>query len=241
MQAGMDAAQGRAAVLIDADLQHPPELIPRMLQLWKAGYEIVNAVKADRGKESWIYRNLAQLFNRLLTSAIGQHDLQGASDYKLLDREVLNALRQCSERGRFLRGLVAWVGFEQISIEFDVAERPEGRTKWSLTSLAIYTLRNLLAFSSMPLRLVAVMGFLTVAAGVILAIQTLVVYLSGEAISGFTTTILLLVLFSGMILSSLGVIASYLALMFDEQKARPLYIVRKDNNRKQATLDHSQG
>ena len=227
MQAGLDAATGRAVVLIDADLQHPPELIPRMVQLWQQGYDVVNAVKANRGRESPLYRAFARLFNGLLARAVGRDSLQGASDFKLLDREVVEALLDCPERGRFLRGLVAWVGFRQVDVAFDVPARADGRSKWSLGALVTYTVKNLLAFSSLPLRLVALLGFVTVVAAVVMVVQTFAVYLSGAAVSGFTTVIVLLVVFSGVILASLGVIALYVAMIYEEQKGRPLYVIKR--------------
>ena len=227
MQAGLDVAAGRAVILIDADLQHPPELIPRMYRLWQDGYEVVNAVKADRGRESPFHRWYARLFNAMLSGALGRKDWRDESDFKLLDREVVESLRLCPERGRFFRGLVTWVGFRQISIEFDVSERAEGTSKWSLRSLLRYSVRNLMAFTSFPLKVVALVGFVTVAAGAIMAMQTLWMYFSGRAVDGFSTVIVLMVIFSGAILTSLGVIAMYIAMMYEEQKARPLYVLRK--------------
>jgi len=226
LAAGLEVARGRAVVILDADLQHPPGLIPEMLQRWDEGFEVVDAVKVERGRESWLYRAAARLFNRLMGSAIGG-DLRGASDFKLLDRQVVDTLLQCPERNRFFRGLVAWAGFRVAQVRFEVAERAAGRSKMGAFSLIAYSLRNLVAFSAVPLRLVSWVGFITVIAGAILALQTLYMYLSGRAVSGFTTVILLIYWLCGLILASVGVVGFYLSQLYEEQKARPLFVVRK--------------
>jgi dolichol-phosphate mannosyltransferase len=226
LQAGLDAASGSAVILIDADLQHPPEIISSMVKLWEQGYDVVNAVKATRGEESFLYRWFAKLFNQLLSGAVGR-DCRSASDYKLLDRMVVEALKNCPERGRFFRGLVAWIGFRDTTIEFHVTKRAGGTSKWKPFSLILYSIRNLMAFSSLPLKVVAMFGFVTAAGGLLLGLQTLVRYFSGTAISGFTTVIVLIILFSGAILTSLGIIAMYLGMIYEEQKMRPLYVVRR--------------
>lgn len=227
MGAGLEMASGASIIFIDADLQHPPELIPSMLERWRAGADVVNAVKRDRGDESFLYRALAGSFNRVMSSSIGS-DVSGASDYKLIDRQVAEALLSCPERNRFFRGLVAWVGFKVDNLLFDVQERNAGVTKWSATSLIKYSIRNVLAFSSMPLIGVAYAGFFVVFMGFMLLIQTLYNYFSGEALSGFTTVIVVQILLSGMMLFALGIIAIYVARMYDEQKSRPMYLIRRN-------------
>lgn len=227
MGAGLEMARGACIIFIDADLQHPPELIPSMLTRWREGADVVNAVKRDRGDESFLYRMLAGGFNRVMSSSIGS-DVSGASDYKLIDRQVAEALLSCPERNRFFRGLVAWVGFKVENLLFDVQERNAGVTKWSATSLIKYSLHNVLAFSSLPLIGVAYAGFFVVFMGFILLIQTLYNYFSGEALSGFTTVIVVQILLSGMMLFALGIIAIYIARMYDEQKSRPMYLIRRN-------------
>ena len=223
--AGVELARGRAVLFLDADLQHPPELIPALLARWDEGYEVVDAVKESRGPESWLRRRLGNLFHAVLGSTAG-YDLVGASDFKLLDRQVIEALRRCPERNRFFRGLVAWVGFRVARVPFRVAERAGGRSKWSPAALVGYTLRNLVAFSPAPLRLVAWVGFLTVLAGAVLSAQTIYNWLAGEALTGFTTVILLQYWLCGLILVSLGVLGFYVSHLYEEQKARPVFLVR---------------
>ncbi len=223
MLAGLSSCHGRAAVLIDADLQHPPEIIPEMIGKWRDGFAVVHGVKRSR-RDGWLYLQCASLFNRLMSSAVGR-DFQGASDFKLLDRKVIQAVLQCGETQRFFRGLVAWVGFRECAIEFDVQERKFGHSTWNTRSLIRYSIRNILVFSSLPLRMVAAAGFITVALGVLLGLYTLGVYFAGVALSGFSTVIVAIVFFSGMILVALGVIAAYLAMIYDELKRRPVFLV----------------
>lgn len=223
---GLELARGQAVILMDADLQHPTAVLAGLIQRWREGFDVVEAVKADRGEESLGYRLFAALFYGLLSRAVGR-DMHGASDFKLLDRQVVDAVLACPERNRFFRGLVAWVGFRVSQVQFEVQARAAGQSKWSLQGLVRYAMHNLVSFSSLPLKLVAVTGMLTVGAGVLLGVQTLFNWLTGRAVSGFTTVILLLLMLCGLILLSLGVVAVYLAYLYDEQKQRPVFLVRK--------------
>jgi dolichol-phosphate mannosyltransferase len=234
LAAGLDASRGAAAITIDADLQHPPDLIPEMLARWKEGFEVVEAVKTDRGKESRAYRAAAGFFYSLMGGVLGRN-VRGDSDYKLLDRSVVEVLRRLPERHRYYRGLVVWVGFNVAQLPMEIAARAAGETKWSLLGLCRYSLRNLVAFTSLPLRMIAWLGFLTVAGGLLFAVQTLWNWVTGKAIGGFTTTILLDILMSGVILVCLGVIAVYLAYVYEEIKGRPMYIVARPQDHTEAT------
>ena len=224
LDAGLVNAHGDCIIFIDADMQHPPLCIEQMLDKWLQGYDVVNGIKKQRGDVAFFHRGLAFVFNRIMTGATGEN-FQGASDFKLIDRCVAEALMQCSERVRFFRGLVAWVGFKTTSVEFDVVQRTAGNTKWSRSQLIKYSLTNIVSFSTFPLILVTWIGAITVFLGVILGVQTLYNYFSGIAFSGFTTVIMLLILLCGIILLSLGTISLYIAKIYDEQKARPLYII----------------
>lgn len=226
MAAGLASAAGKCMVFIDADLQHPPDLIPRMYSAWQQGSDVVNAVKLERSSEYFLYRWFANRFNGLMSAMIGQK-MAGASDFKLIDRQVAEVLLECPERNRFFRGLITWVGFQVKNVEFDVVERELGSSKWSLASLIRYSLSNIIAFSSLPLVAVAYVGFVTVALGLLLLIQALIRWVMGTAAVGFTTVIAVQVLLGGMILTALGVIAIYLARMYEEQKSRPLFIIKR--------------
>jgi polyisoprenyl-phosphate glycosyltransferase len=232
--AGIQVARGQAVVLMDADMQHPPELIPRMLELWEQGHDVVNAVKQARVRESLVYRTLAGTFNLLMGGA-SKSSFRGASDFKLIDRQVVEALLQLPERNRFFRGLIAWVGFRTAVVPFTVAARAAGKTKWSTQDLLAYSLRNLLAFSAFPLRVVTAAGFGTLIFAVLLAFWTVFRYVRGDALSGFTTVILLQLILDGLLLASVGVIALYLAEMFAEVKQRPTFIVRDERRPRSET------
>lgn len=236
LAAGLGAARGDAVVLMDADLQHPPDLIPEMVRRWDEGCEVVEAVRREGGPQGLPHRLLARAFYALLGRAVGR-DLQGATDFKLLDRQAVEALLACGERNRFFRGLVAWIGFTTGEVPFTPPVRHGGRSKWSFTDLLGYSVRSLLAFTSLPLRIVAAAGLVMVLLGALLAVQTLWNWTSGHAVSGFTTVILVELILGGLILTSLGVIAAYLALLYEEQKGRPLYLVRRPRAARPADRD----
>lgn len=229
LAAGLDVARGRAVVLLDADLQHPADLIPMMVAKWDEGFDVVDAFKATsahRGREPVPYRIAAAFFYRLMGAHAGER-LQGSSDYKLLDRQVVDALRQMPERHRFFRGIVAWVGFRVARVPLRVGPRTAGTSKWGAAALVRYAVRNLVSFTSTPLRLVAWIGLVTLLLDGLLGLQTFWNWWRGSAVTGFTTVILTVVGLGGLILLSLGVIAVYLAQMYDEVKGRPVYVVRR--------------
>ncbi|MCH2110369.1 MAG: glycosyltransferase family 2 protein, partial [Polyangiaceae bacterium] len=196
LAAGLDHVRGRAAILLDSDLQHPPSLIPTMIQAWQNGADVVSGVKKDRGQEGMAYRLLARAFNKMMAGASGQA-FHGASDFKVLDRQVVEALKACPERHRFFRGLVAWVGFRTVDIPFDVQERAAGETKWSTTALIRYSLRNLVSFSALPLRAIAFAGAALLLFSGAMGLWTIFRYLRGDSLAGFPTVILQQLIFGG--------------------------------------------
>jgi dolichol-phosphate mannosyltransferase len=225
MAAGLEAARGGAVVLMDGDLQHPPALLPTLIARWDEGWEVVGAVKERPSGEGPAYRLAAWAFNRLMGRAVGR-DFGQESDFKLLDRQVVDALLACPERNRFFRGLVAWVGFRVTHVPFTVQARPAGASSWSTAGLVRYAARNLLAFSSFPLVAIAWLGLAVSIASAALGVQTLYNWARGTAVTGFTTTILSVLGMGGVILICLGVVAAYLAVVYDELKRRPLYLAR---------------
>jgi glycosyltransferase involved in cell wall biosynthesis len=227
LAAGLTAARGRAVIVMDGDLQHPPALIPQLVSRWQSGADVVNAVKADRGKEGVFHRLFARAFYALIGGAIGQR-MESQSDFKLLDRQVVENILTFPEQHRFFRGLVAWVGFRVDEVPFQVQGRAAGRPSLTGLRLVGYAVRNLMAFSSLPLRAIAWFGFITTALAAILAVQTLYNWAAGRAISGFTTAILVTLIIGGVNLVCLGIVAVYLSVMYDELKRRPAFIVRKD-------------
>lgn len=226
LSAGLDAARGQAVILMDGDLQHPPALLPELIARWDAGFDVVNGVKADRGREGAVYKLLSEVFYRLLGGALGSR-MREQSDFKLLDRQVVDAVRSLPERRRFFRALVVWVGFRTASVPFKVAPRAAGSTSWSRLGLVRYAVRGLVSFSSLPLQVIAWLGFAVTGAAALLAVDTLRHWAIGIAVSGFTTTILAVLGMGGAILVSLGVIATYLAAIYDEIKQRPVFVARR--------------
>lgn len=222
--AGLREAKGDACVVTDCDLQFPPEVIPQMVQKWNDGYEVVEGKKATRGKEKAAHGLFARVFYKLIGRAVGM-DMQSSSDFKLLDRKVVDALNALTERDTFFRALSFWAGFRTATVEFDVAERANGQSKWSVRGLIRYAINNLTSFTTAPLRLVTFLGGFLLVCTLVLGVQTLVRFFMGEAMEGFTTVILLLLLIGGSIMVSLGIIGHYIARIYDEVKNRPRYIV----------------
>ena len=226
--AGLENSNSDAVIIIDADLQHPPELIPQMIKIWQEeGYDIIDGIKASRGKENIFYKLASLLFNFLMNK-LTSLNLKGSSDFKLLDKKVVKEILRCQEKTRFFRGLTEWIGFKHKKIFFNVNERKSGKTKWSLSKLIKYSINNIIAFSSMPLKLISVLGFFVIFIAIGLIIQTLYLKLTNKAVEGFTTVIISVSFFSGIILLSLGVIGEYLAKIYEEIKSRPNYIIKKN-------------
>ncbi len=224
--AGLQAAVGDACVVIDCDLQHPPALIHEMVAKWREGYEVVEGVKSSRGREGLFHKMCAGLFYRIMSRLI-KIDMRSTSDYKLIDRKVVNVLLSLTERNTFFRALTFWVGFKSVKLEYDVEERKFGSTKWSFMSLMKYAINNATSFSTLPLQIVTFLGVISIFGSVVLGIQTLVKYFMGNAQEGFPTVILLELLIGGFIMLSLGIIGHYLARIYEEVKGRPKYIVRE--------------
>jgi glycosyltransferase involved in cell wall biosynthesis len=222
--AGLDAAVGEAVFVMDGDLQHPPELMPEMLRLWAEGYDVVDAVKSDRGKESFAYRLVTRVFYGLLKLLTG-YDLGSASDFKLLDRKVVDAWTRLQEKELFFRGMIAWLGFRHATVSFVVAERANGHTRWSVFRLVHLAATAITAFSTSALQIISIIGGLFMLFAVLLAAQTLYRYLTGTAVSGFTTVILLQLIIGSLLMVSLGIIGGYMARIYSEVKARPRYFV----------------
>lgn len=228
--AGLQAATGDAVIVIDGDLQHPPELMASMLQLWENGLLVVHAVKAQRARETWLQKQLARAFYAVFKSMSGL-DLRGHSDYKLLDKKVVQILLGLPERQRFFRGLISWANFPSGQLPFEVADRPDGsHSKWNRIKLLRYAINNITSFSSLPLKLVTYVGATTFLFGLIIGVISLIQKIEGKAMDGFTTVNLLIIIIGGAILLSLGVIGHYLARLYDEVKGRPAFLIKQNLN-----------
>lgn len=223
--AGLETAVGDAVVVMDCDLQHPAELLPKMYALWQEGFEVVEGIKSSRGKEGLFHKLCAGAFYGVMSRLI-KMDMKATSDYKLLDRKVVNVLLTLPERNTFFRALSFWVGFKTTKIEYDVKERMYGTTKWSFRSLMKYAINNATSFSTFPLQIVTYLGVISILLSIVLGIQTLIKYFMGTAAEGFPTVILLILLIGGFIMLSLGIIGHYLARIYEEVKGRPKYIIR---------------
>lgn len=222
--AGLYEAKGDCIVVIDCDLQHPPEKIVDMYRLWEQGYEIVEGVKSSRGKESGLHRFAARSFYNIMSDALG-FDMSRASDFKLLDRKAVNVLLNMNEKNAFFRALSSWIGFKSTEVEYDVREREAGTSKWSTRALIKYAITNISSFTSAPLQVVTFLGVLVFALGLYAIIEALVRYFMGTAKEGFTTVIILQCLTSSAIMFGLGVIGFYISKIYEEVKGRPKFII----------------
>ena len=224
--AGLELASGDAVVVMDCDLQHPPEVILKMWELWQQGAEIVEGIKTSRGRESLGHRLSAGIFYKVMSRLI-KIDMSASSDFKLLDRKVVDVLLALPERNTFFRALSFWAGFRTESVQYEVQERRFGESKWSFWSLMKYAVSNATSFSTLPLQMVTVMGLVSILFSVVLAVQTLVRFLMGNSVEGFTTVILLLLIIGGFLMLSLGIIGHYIARIYEEVKGRPKYIISR--------------
>ena len=232
--AGLETATGDACVLMDCDLQHPPETIVEMYKIWKNNdIDVVEGRKADRGKEKKAYRGFSLLFYKMINKASGL-DMNAASDFKLLDRRAVDALMRMPERLTFFRAMSSWVGFKTEKVYFEVAEREVGESKWTTRGLIKFAINNITSFTSAPMQIVTVCGVITFIISLILGITTVVQKMLGESDAGFPTVIILQLLTSSIIMFSLGIIGFYISTIYEEIKQRPRYIIRdivRKNNR----------
>jgi glycosyltransferase involved in cell wall biosynthesis len=225
LSAGLELARGEAVIVMDGDLQHPPELIPEMVGTWReSGVDVVEAVKESRGPEPFVNKLGAAIFYALLSRLSG-YDLRGASDYKLMNRRVIDAWLNMKERNLFFRGMTVWLGFEHAQIPFSVQKRAGGATRWSIFRLIRLAITAVSGFSSLMLQIITVFGGLFFLLAVYIGADAIYSKAMGEAISGFTTIVLLQVIIGSLLMISLGIIGIYIGKIYDEVKARPRYIV----------------
>jgi len=230
--AGLGRAKGNCAVVIDCDLQHPPEVIPEMFSLWKEGYDVVEGIKSDRGDESKLHKLFVGTFYGVM-SKLMKINMNDTSDFKLLDRRVIDVLLGLKESNTFFRALSFWVGFKSTSVSYEVQERTAGESKWSFYSLLKYAVMNTTSFTTVPLQVVTFLGVLSIAVSVIMGLQTLIRYFMGASVEGFTTVILLVLIIGGFIMLSLGIIGHYIARIYEEVKGRPRYIIARETGKEE--------
>jgi len=224
ISAGLAAANGDCAVVIDCDLQHPPEKIVEMFRLWEKGYEIVEGIKNSRGVEKKMYGFAARTFYSVISSMVG-FDMSNASDFKLLDRKVIDILNKIPERKGFFRAISYWVGYNKTAVEFDVNERQDGESKWSAKGLVKYAVSNISAYSTAPMQIVTILGMIMLIITAIFGVWALIDKISGRALEGMTTVIIITIFIGSIIMISLGIIGYYIARIYEEIKGRPKYII----------------
>ena len=223
ISAGLAAVSGNCAVVIDCDLQHPPEKIIEMYHLWEQGYEIVEGIKKERGQEKKMHSIGAKFFYSVISHMAG-FDMANSSDFKLLDRKVIDVLNKMPERG-FFRAISYWVGYNKTIVEYDVGERVDGESKWSTHGLIKYALSNISSYSTAPMQTVTVLGVLMLIISVIFGVWALIDKITGRALEGMTTVIIIIIFIGSIIMISLGIIGYYIARIYEEIKGRPKYII----------------
>ncbi|MEN8241102.1 MAG: glycosyltransferase family 2 protein [Chloroflexota bacterium] len=232
LYAGLEASRGDAVIVIDADLQHPVEIIPEMIQIWQqtqAG--VVDAKRQQRGSEPFWRRIGAWVFYAMLRALSG-YDLMGMSDYKLLDREVVDAFLAMKERNRFFRGMIPWLGFKHVEISFVTSERSGGDSKWSLRKLVSLMVTAITSFSSKPLQLITLLGSLFFIFSLLLVSLVLYQISTNQAVEGFATVIILQLIIGSIIMLGLGLVGTYLAKIYEEVKQRPFFVTKETLKKK---------
>ncbi len=226
--AGLDYSRGKAVVIMDADLQDPPEVIPELVARWQEGYEVVYAVRAEREGETWFKRFTAALFYRLINRITDVDMPVDTGDFRLMDRAVVNALTRMREQHRFPRAMVAWVGFNQIGVPYRRAARFAGETKYPFRKMLRLALNAITGFSYFPLQIATYLGFISAGLSIFaIPVVAMLRLMGNQAFFGQASTLIAVLFLGGVQLISLGILGEYIGRMYDESKGRPLYIVRE--------------
>ncbi|HPC06891.1 MAG TPA: glycosyltransferase family 2 protein [Anaerolineaceae bacterium] len=224
--AGMDYSHGDAVIIIDADLQDPPEVMLEMIQRWKEGYQVVYGVRSEREGETWFKKTTASLFYRMITRITDVKIPLDTGDFRLMDRSVVKVMNSMREKHRFLRGMSSWVGYRQIGVSYHRAARFAGETKYPLKKMLKLALNAVTSFSYFPLQLATYMGFISAGISIVAIPIVIIMRLTGsQAFFGQATTLLAVLFLGGVQLISLGILGEYIGRIYDEVKGRPLYIV----------------
>jgi len=230
LSAGIDHAKGEVVVLMDADLQHPPAMIPQMLEAWRQGADMVCAARDSRADESWSKRLGTRWFFAIVNASSHVPIPEDAGDFRLMDRRVVDALKSLPERDRFLKGLYAWVGFRNQIVRYTPAARFAGRSSFSLRRLASLALTGITSFTNLPLRVWSGVGALVALGGMLLALYVVVEHFAaGHPVPGWATIVVSVSFFSGMQLLSIGILGEYVGRIYNEVKQRPLYLIGQES------------
>ncbi len=233
MLAGFDYVTGDCTIILDADLQHPPELIPGMLELWKSGYDDVYAKRITRGKESWFRKQFSLFYYKILQKTTRVEILENVGDFRLLDRKCVNVLKQMRESERYTKGMFCWIGFKKKEILFEQDERVSGESSWNFWSLLNLAIEGITSFTITPLRISTMIGLaVSVIAFIYMCIILTKTLIWGDPVQGFPTMMLTILFLGGVQLLSLGVIGEYLGRIFYETKNRPTYVAQEYNGNK---------
>ncbi len=228
MMAGLAHASGDAVVIIDADLQDPPEMIPEMISWWQQGYDDIYARRRDRGQESWLRRNLSLAYYKLLSRITSMEVLQNTGDFRLLDRRCVDALNSLPETERYTKGLFSWIGFKKKELQFDRNDRVAGKSHWSMAKLISLGMDGITSSTTRPLKVASILGLIISAVAFVymvwIVIKTLVL---GESVQGFPTLMVTILFLGGVQLLTIGIIGEYVGRIFNETKHRPPYIIRE--------------
>lgn len=228
MLAGFDYANGDCMVIMDADLQHPPSVIPKMLQKWEEGYDDVYGKRITRGKEPWLRRKLSLFFYKVLQKSARYDILENVGDFRLLDRKCIEELKKLREVERYTKGMFAWIGFKKTFVEFETQDRIAGESHMSLLTLLKLATNGITSFTVAPLKIATVLGFFSsIVAFLYMTYVFIKAFLYGDAVAGYPTIVILILFFGGIQLITLGIIGEYLGKVFNETKSRPVYIARE--------------
>ncbi|MDE6278153.1 MAG: glycosyltransferase family 2 protein [Muribaculaceae bacterium] len=228
MMAGFDVVSGDCTVIMDADLQHPPEVIPEMVAEWEKGFDDVYGRRITRGKEPWLRKKLSLMYYKLLQKTTRIPILENVGDFRLLDRSCINALRQLRETNRYTKGLYCYIGFKKTDVPFEQGDREAGETKWNFFKLLGFAIEGITSYTTVPLRFATILGSIVSMFAllylVFILVKTLIV---GEAVAGFPTLMVTILFLGGIILLTLGIMGEYIARIFNETKNRPNYFIRE--------------
>lgn len=233
MIAGLDNVSGDATVIIDADLQHPPELIPEMIEFWEKGYDDVYAKRQDRKDESWFKKTSSKWFYKILQKSTNFPIQMDIGDFRLLDRRCVEALKQIRESQRYTKGMFSWIGFNKKEILYSPDKRVAGQTKWNFMQLFNFAIDGITSFTTAPLRISSILGFIiSFISFIYIAIVVAKTTIFGESVAGYPSMMAVILFLGGIQLLSLGVIGEYIGRIFTEVKQRPLYLVQESNVKK---------
>lgn len=231
MMAGFDHVKGDCTIIMDADLQHPPQIIPQMVAKWEEGYDDVYAKRLSRGKESWLRKTLSMFYYRILAKSTRMEVLPNVGDFRLLDRRCINALCQMRENNRYTKGMYCYIGFRKTFVEFETQDRVAGKTSMGFRALFNLAIEGLLSFTTAPLRLATTVGCITSGFAFFYMIYVFIkALLVGDPVQGFPSLMIVILMLGGIQLMSLGIIGEYLGRVFTETKKRPTYFIRTIND-----------